>query len=86
MYHISKKRPDYISTEVITLSKDRDYHHKMANHFPVGSDAANYHVRLATSLHKSVNTQIKNAKRQYILDKFESSQKTHQSFGIQYQF
>lgn len=48
------------------MSRDRDYHHKLAAQAPPNSELANYHYKLATSLRKSVNFCIKNSKHTYI--------------------
>lgn len=49
-YHISKKRPAYITPEIVALSQDRDYHHRMASQSSINSDLVAYHYQLATSL------------------------------------
>lgn len=61
-----KKRPKYITSDIIAMSRDRDYHHKLAAQAPPNSELANYHYKLATSLRKSVNFCIKNSKHTYI--------------------
>lgn len=48
VYHISKKRPDYITPEIIAMSRDRNYHHTMAVQSPRNSELSNYHYKLAT--------------------------------------
>lgn len=79
-YHISKKRPPYITTEIISLSRDRDYHHKLAICSPENSPQAAYHCQLATSLRKTVNSNIKNSKQNFILNQFESSNNNPNKF------
>lgn len=78
-YHISKKRPPYITPEIVALSHDRDYHHKMAAQASTPDHVA-YHYQLAISLRKAVNHAIKQSKRNYILDQFELCKKNPTKF------
>lgn len=69
-YHISKKRPEYITPEIVAISRDRNYHHSMALQSPRNPELSNHHYKLALSLRKTVYKDIKNSKRSYILEKF----------------
>lgn len=72
-YSISKKRPPYITPEIVCLSKDREFNHKKAMGALKGSPSAINYWSKAVDLRKTVNNLIKTAKRDCILTKFSEA-------------
>lgn len=79
-FSISRERPPYITPEIVSLSKDREFNHAKAKSSVKGSDSANSFWKKAGDLRKEVNKCIKNAKRDYILTKFEAAKNNSTKF------